>query len=205
MEPARTVGQPDANESREEAQPEATPILARDEGVSGLLGELATRLEKVEEHLAESHRRAAHRESVIDRLHEENQRLHGGIRRMILEPVVTDLIRLYDQLEREADRPDANGGDGQLLRSFADDVAQILDRCGIEVFSAEPGDPFERGRHRPVGVVACDDESRHKTVAKVVAAGFYERETGLVRRPVNAHFHQYSPGGEGGPAPDPAQ
>ena len=106
-----TVGQPDANESGEESQPEATPTLARDEGVSGLLGELATRLEKVEEHLAESHRRAAHRESVIDRLHEENQRLHGGIRRMILEPVVTDLIRLYDQLEREG-RPGGRPGTG---------------------------------------------------------------------------------------------
>ena len=170
----------------------------------GLLGELATRLEKVEEHLTEFHRRAAHRESVIDRLHEENQRLHGGIRRMILEPVVADLIRLYDQLEREARRLDANGQDGQLLRSFADDVAQILDRCGIEVFTAEPGEPFERGRHRPVGVVACDDESRHNTVAEVVAAGFYERETSLVRRPVQAHFHQYSPGGEDEPAPGPA-
>lgn len=201
-EPAPAAGQPDA--SREEAQTEETPALARDEGVPESLGELVTRLDKVEEHLAEFHRRAAHRESVIDRLHEENRRLHDGFGRLLLEPVVADLIRLYDQLGREGRRLDANGEDGQLLRSFADDVALILDRCGIEVFSAEPGEPFERGRHRAVGVVACDDESRHNTVAEVVAAGFYERETSLVRRPVQARFHQYSPGGEGGPAPGPA-
>ena len=44
-----------------------------------VLGELARRLGRVEEHLAEFHRRAAHRESVIDRLHEENQRLRDGV------------------------------------------------------------------------------------------------------------------------------
>ena len=53
---------------------------------SGTAGELAGRLDQVEAHLAEFHRRAAHRESVIDRLHEENQRLHDGIGRIILDP-----------------------------------------------------------------------------------------------------------------------
>jgi molecular chaperone GrpE (heat shock protein) len=177
-----------------------------------LLAGMAGRLDKVEEQLAEFHRRSAHRESVIDRLHEENQRLRGGIGRIILEPVVADLIRLYDQLDREVRRLDADGQDQRLLWSFAEDVLQILDRCGIDVFSAEPGDPFERHQHRPLGVVACDDESRHNTVAQVVAVGFYERDTGRVRRPVHARFHQYAPGrgkdggrGEAGPIPDPEQ
>ncbi len=84
---------------------------------------------------------------------------------------MADLIRLYDQLDREVRRLEADGQDRRLLWSFAEDVAQILDRCGIEIFSAEPGDPFERDRHRPLAVVTCDDESRHNTVAEVVAVG----------------------------------
>jgi molecular chaperone GrpE (heat shock protein) len=64
------------------------------------LAELTSRLAKVEGQLAEFHQRAAHRELVIDRLHEENQQLRGGLGRIILEPVVADLIRLYDQLSR---------------------------------------------------------------------------------------------------------
>ena len=83
-----------------------------------------------------------------------------GSARLILEPVVADLIRLYDQLAREVRRLDAAGQDRRLIRSFAEDVGQILDRCGIEVFSAEPGDPFERDRHRAAGRGACDDQSR---------------------------------------------
>jgi molecular chaperone GrpE len=155
--------------------------------------ELARRLDKIEAQLAEFHRRSAHRESVIDRLHEENQRLRAGIARIVLEPVVADLIRLYDQLGREVRRLEAGGQDPHLLWSFAEDVVQILDRCGIEVFSAEPGDRFERDRHRPLAVVACDDESTHNTVAEVVAVGFVERDTGRIRRPVQARVHQYSP------------
>jgi len=159
-------------------------------------GDLAGRLGRVEAQLAEFHRRSAHRELVIDRLHEENQQLRGGMARLILEPVVADLIRLDDQLTREVRRLESDGQDPRLLWSFAEDVRQILDRCGIDVFSAEPGDPFDRDRHRPLAVVPCQDESRHNTVAEVVAAGFAERETGRVRRPVHARFYQYSPGSQ---------
>ena len=158
-----------------------------------LTGELAGRLDKIEAQLTEFHRRSAHRESVVDQLHAENQRLREGMGRLILEPVVTDLIRLHDQLAREVRRLEAEGQDPQMIGSFAEDVEQILERCGIDIFSAEPGDAFEGDRHRVLAVVACDDESRHNTVAEVVAVGFLERDTGRIRRPVQARVHQYSP------------
>ena len=55
-----------------------------------------------------------------------------------------------------------------------------------------------------VGVVACEDESEHNTVAEVLAPGFYERDTGRVRRPVQACFHQFAPAGKAR-QPDEAQ
>lgn len=203
-DPVPAVDQPAAGESGEEARTGETPAPAGGEDVPGLLGELNRRLGKVEEHLAGFHRLEAHRESIIDQLHEDNQRLRDGVGRLVLEPVVADLIRLHDQLEREVRRLGADAPDGRLLRSFAAEVLEILDRCGIESFPAEPGEPFQRGRHRPVGVVACDDESQHDTVAEVAAAGFYERDTGRVRRPLQAYIYQYSPGGATG-SPDVAQ
>jgi molecular chaperone GrpE len=159
----------------------------------GSLAGLAGRLGKLEEQVAEFNRRSAHREAVIDRLHEENQRLRSGMERIILEPVITDLIRLHDQLGREARRLAAANEDPLLPQSFADEIAQVLDRCGIDLFTASPGDLFERGRHRPLAAVACDDDSWHNTVAEVVAAGFCERETGRVRRPVQVRVFQYTP------------
>jgi molecular chaperone GrpE len=109
------------------------------------------------------HQRSAHRETVIDRLHEENQLLRRGLRRSILEPVVADLVRLYDGLSRQARRP---GGETAVFASFADDVLLALERCGVDPFTAEPGDAYTVGL----------------------------RESGIVRRPLRARFHRLPDG-----------
>jgi molecular chaperone GrpE (heat shock protein) len=157
------------------------------------LGELSSRLGRVEEQLAGFHQRAAHREGVIDQLHEENQLLKAGLSRVVLEPVVTDLIRLHDQLSREARRQAGDGQDAKLAWLFADEVVQILERCGIDAFTADPGDPFDSSRHHPLAVVASAEEAKDKTVAEVLGTGFTDRGTGHVRRPLQARFHQYAP------------
>lgn len=160
---------------------------------AGLQPELAERLTAIEGAISEFHRRSAHREAVIDRLHEENQRLRGGRHRALLEPVITDLIRLYDSLLREAARlggDDTEPARDGLLESFADDVLLTLERCGLEEFTARQGEPFDPARHSAVSIVPVDDEALDNTVAEVVAIGFIERDTGRIRRPVRARFHQ---------------
>jgi molecular chaperone GrpE (heat shock protein) len=148
--------------------------------------ELGARLSAVEAQLSEFNRRAEHREQIIDRLHEENQRLRQGEHRVVLEPVIADLIRLYDQLAREA-RRDPDG----ILPSFVAEVADILDRCGIEAFEAEVGESYRTDRHRPLAVVPTALPDQHNTVAEAVAAGFIDRAAGRTRRPAQARFYQY--------------
>jgi molecular chaperone GrpE len=165
-----------------------------------VLGMVLERLAGIEAGIAEFHQRSAYREAVIDRLHQDNQLLRSGERRALLEPVVADLIRLYDALEREAARleaePDGSAATGALLRGFASEVELILDRCGIERFSAEAGDPYRAGEHRPLSVVPVADPARHNTLAVVLAPGFRDRDSGRVKRPVHARFHQYKEQGD---------
>lgn len=151
---------------------------------------LAERLQGVEEQLGEFHRRAEHRETVIDRLHSENQLLRAGLRSSILAPVVADLLRLYDDLGKEAaGQPDA--AVRRMFASFADDTEMILDRCGMEAFFPKPGDRFEPNLHSPTGTVVTEDPSLHNTIESVFAPGFTEREGGRVRRSARARFWQY--------------
>ncbi|GAB3680124.1 hypothetical protein GCM10027589_50280 [Actinocorallia lasiicapitis] len=157
-----------------------------------LLLALATRLTAVEQQLGDFHRRSAHRETVIDRLHEENQVFRSGQRRAVLDPVVVDLFRLYDGLRKEASRL-AGEPHGRVLESFADETELILERCGIEAFEPKPGDPFEAARHNPSSTVPTDDPARHNTVEAVLSAGFVDREAGRVRRPARARFYQFVP------------
>lgn len=159
------------------------------------LDQVLDRLADIKRQLDEFHRRSAHREAVIDRLHEENQELRTGLQRLVLDPVVADLIRLHGALAREAARldgqPPTAGAAGALLGSFATDVELILDRCGVEPFSTSPGDPYRPGEHEPLGTVPTADADRHNTLVEVLAVGFRERDSGRVRRPVQARFHRY--------------
>jgi molecular chaperone GrpE (heat shock protein) len=171
------------------------------------LAQVVERLRAIEDQLREHGRRAAHREAVIDRLHAENQELRAGLRRTILDPVVGDLIRLFDALSREARRLQGQDGDttaisGGLIHSFAGDVELILDRCGIESFSADPGDRYRTGEHHAISVLPADNPERDGTLAELVSVGFRERDQGRVRRPLQGRFYRYRAAAEPAGHPD---
>ena len=168
----------------------------RDEGATegpGGLSDIAERLRLLEQHGAEYHRRAAHREAVIDRLHLENQKLRDEVRGSVFDPITADLMRLYDSLRRDADRlaeVGADPGAAKLMNSYAADVELILDRCGLEPFTASPGEPFKLGEHSVVDTIETGEEDRKDTVSVVTAIGFRARDTGQVKRPVRAIFYR---------------
>jgi molecular chaperone GrpE len=155
--------------------------------------EIMARLDLIEQQAAEYHRRSAHRESVIDHLHAENQELRDNARRSVFEPVAADLARLYDSLGQEADRLTGTGPDpamAKLMLSFAEDVELVLDRCGFEPVTAVAGDPFIVGEHAVVAVDDTEDESLNNTVARVVATGLRDKATGQVRRPLKVRVYR---------------
>jgi molecular chaperone GrpE len=161
--------------------------------ISGTQQEIIERLELIEQQAGEYHRRSAHTESVIDRLHAENQELRDNARSSVFEPVAADLIRLYDSLSREAERlagAVADPAAAKLMMSFAEDAELILDRCGFEPVGATAGDPFIVGEHAAVAVDITDDESLNNTVARVVATGLRDKATGVVRRPLKARVYR---------------
>jgi molecular chaperone GrpE (heat shock protein) len=160
---------------------------------------LDERLAAIEARLGDLNDRAAHREAVIDRLHSEKEELRRGERRALLEPVVADLIRMHDSLTAAAARAgaEAQPAHAELLRTFAEDVETMLDRCGIDTMTAEPGADHDVSEHRAVGVLLTDVRERHNTVADVVGIGFRDRDSGRVRRPLLARFHRFEGAGAG--------
>jgi molecular chaperone GrpE len=171
----------------------ATATQEQSRIISGTQQEIIERLELIEQQAGEYHRRSAHTESVIDRLHAENQELRDNARRSVFEPVAADLIRLYDSLSQEAERlagAEAVAAIAKLMMSFAEDVELILDRCGFEPVAAAAGDPFIVSEHAAVAVSTTDDQSLNNTVARVVASGLRDKATGVVRRPLKARVYR---------------
>lgn len=138
-------------------------------GLAGLTG-LTAAVER-------EHERAAHREAIIDRLHEDNQALRRGELQAMFEPVRAALYRLHDLTRREAERwatpdpPDA-AHTASLLTAVTDEIAEALARTGVERFAVKPGDPFDPARHRPVATEPVMDPALDGTVVRVRADGF---------------------------------
>jgi molecular chaperone GrpE (heat shock protein) len=123
------------------------------------------------------HERAAFRESVIDRLHGENERLRRGELEALLEPVRGGLFRLHDMARRGATQwravPDLTRADGAaLLDAVAEEAADVLVGVGVKRFEAVVGEAYDPGRHRPVAATPVAEAWRDNTVAEVRLAGF---------------------------------
>jgi hypothetical protein len=181
------------------AAPEGAEQVAAPEGaeqVTASLHRIEAGLAAVRATLAETSERAAARERVIDRLHEENQRLRVGERQLLLRPVLVDLCRLRDGLLRQAATLPASVAAAEmskLLESFAYSVEQALDRCGVRPLGSSRGDAVDPGQHRVVDTVAAAEPDQDGRVADVLADGYLDTVDNRVLAPTAVRACRWTP------------
>jgi molecular chaperone GrpE (heat shock protein) len=95
----------------------------------------------------------------------------------MLDPFIRDVIALCDTCHRNAQawlaKPDATPEDiHRVLTDVAGDVSLILDRQGVETFTPDRGERFDRGRHRAARTEPTDDAERDSTVAEALRPGY---------------------------------
>lgn len=176
-----------------EASPEPDGDMA--DSMKSALRELAEAVQGLNDRLRDEHERAAHRETVIDRLHDENLSLRSGESARMLDPVVRDLIRLYDELERTAQawvlRTEITPSEAaDAFASLAIETELILSRQGVDRFAAKTGDAFARAEQRAVAAVPADDRTLDGDIARVLRSGFRSGER--VVRPAEVQVYRYS-------------
>lgn len=146
--------------------------------VLAALGEL-TRVVALE------HERAAARERVIDRLHEENQTLRRNEWDTVVEPVRNALFALHASLRQEAGRWADRAGSAEeaarLFDAFARDASEALERLALEPFEVEVGVAFDPVRHKHRRDVPVGDPALDGTVAACTTPGFIKGDR-VVRR-----------------------
>ena len=163
----------------------------------GMIMELRVSLRELTSQLAREHDRAQARETVIDRLHAEVERLREGEARTLLRPAVTDLRRLRDDLATQARSVPAEMTKGEvavLLESYADSVALILERCGVvPVRPVARETRFEPHQQQAVGVVGTGQAALDGIVAEVVSDGYAEAGTGRPVAPARVTVYKATP------------
>jgi molecular chaperone GrpE len=168
------------------------PLLPAE--LSGRLAAIEAGLAEVVQRITSESDRALARERVIDRQHEEIERLKAIERAGQLRPIITDLCRLRNGLLRQAGTVPAEMSGPQvatLLDSFAATVAEVLERCGVAALPGEVGSAFAPSRQQVAAVVEIDDPERDGTVAEVVQEGYAEIDGGKVVVPARIRLHRY--------------
>ncbi|MGI5340798.1 nucleotide exchange factor GrpE [Streptomyces sp. CA-181903] len=141
--------------------------------------ELSSLAAEFTEALARQQRLAERREAIVTRLHDEVERLRQGEMETALDLVRHSLIRLHDQILRQAEHVDGPLGVDELralLTALADEAADTVARTGVERYVPRRGEAFDRALQRPVGRVAAESPEAERTVARVVTAGFVQGE-----------------------------
>jgi molecular chaperone GrpE (heat shock protein) len=125
--------------------------------------------------LAREQELAERREGVIDRLHAELEQLRRGDLELALDLVRHPLMRLHDQILRQAEAiqvPLSVQELGALLRALADETADALAATGVDRYLASVGEAYDPARHRPVGRAPAEEPEQDRTVSRTVSAGF---------------------------------
>ncbi len=119
------------------------------------------------------------KERTIDILHKQLQDYKDDLTLKILRPLVSELIRLYDDIEHlvpETARAEAESS--PLFRQVINhvdmlrgDIESMLNNNGIESYSLD-GDAFDSTLQRTVSIISTSIPEQDKTVAKRVRRGF---------------------------------
>ena len=155
---------------------------------------LVSAMANMADQLREANRISEGRERVIDRLHDENQKLKQGELQQVMLPVFRDLIRLYDDLKitaaNYADR-DGNEKTATELTCYRETVGDILYRYGVERIEVAVGESFNPKEHKAVATVPSSDSEQDRTVAKIIRDGF-QTDIRVVRN-VEVEVYRHAP------------
>lgn len=143
-------------------------------GMNTILTEITTLHQTIKERL--SYDRV--KEEAFDRLYAEVEEVRQERSFQQIRPLLMDLILLYDRIELSIqhiyEQEGSTPGAAQLLKSFRDEVLEILYRREVEMIVV--GSPaFDRTLQQVIKVQPTAFASEHNQVVRVVRRGFRYR------------------------------
>jgi molecular chaperone GrpE (heat shock protein) len=159
----------------------AAELRAELSELSGRIGELAAAA-------AELSRLRSRDTELIARLHEDVTRLRSGEIATALNPVVTGMIKLHDQMISLGALDDPASPVGMLHTQ----LLQIMElTCAVRPFTPTVGERFDASHHTGTRRRPTTDASLDGTIASSIRAGFV-RADGSVVRVAEVEVHRLS-------------
>ena len=142
------------------------------------LAELGERLDEVAASAAELSRLRSRDTDLIAKLHDDVTRLRSGEIAAALNPVVSGMIRLHDQMVSLGANADPASPVGMLHTQ----LLQIMElTCAVRPFMPTVGEPFDASHHTGTRRRPTTDASLDATIAAAIKAGFVRADGSVVR------------------------
>jgi hypothetical protein len=169
------------------ADPDTVPASALAEVQTALMS-LGSKVDGLATTTAELARLRTRDTDLISRLHDDVTTLRSGEVAAALNPVVSGMIKLHDQMVSLGALTDPASPVGMLYTQLLQTMELT---CGVRPFSPARGDPFDASRHTGTRRIPTTDASADGTIADTIKAGFI-RDDGSVVRVAEVEVHRLS-------------
>src|ERR1022692_2537556 len=183
-----TAAGPEATPAAE--SPAATESALADavDGIQTALSALGDRVGGIADAAAELARLRSRDADLIGRLHDDVTRLRTGEIAAALNPVVTGMIKLHDQMVSLGALSDLASPVGMLHTQ----LLQILElTCAVKPFAPSAGEQFDASHHTGAKRIATTAPAADGTAAATIKTGFV-RADGSVVRVADVEVHRLS-------------
>ncbi|HYS32071.1 MAG TPA: hypothetical protein VEM58_07400, partial [Streptosporangiaceae bacterium] len=169
------------------AQPDTVPAADLLRALTALTA-IGSRVDDVAAAAAELARLRSRDTDLIARLHDDVTRLRSGEVAAALNPVVTGMIKLRDQMVSLGALDDPASPVGMLHTQ----LLQVMElTCAVKPFTPSAGERFDASRHTGTRRKPTADPAADGTVASTIKAGFV-RADGSVVRVAEVEVHRLS-------------
>ena len=152
------------------------------------LTSLGARVDELAAAAAELARLRTRDTDLIARLHDDVTKLRTGEISAALNPVVTGMIKLHDQMVSLGALNEPDSPVGMLYTQLLQTMELT---CAVKPFSPVAGERFDASRHTGARRVPTTDASADGTIAGTIRAGF-ARADGSVVRVAEVEVHRLS-------------
>lgn len=183
-QPAEDAPEKDPGATAENAGPETENAGARPQGDQSIHSEISTlrrQLQKLASEFESKLKYDAHKNKIIDNLHDELQEFRDGVIKKHLHSMVMDLIKIIDDIRKykahyaEQNTETSPAQTAQNLLDFMDDIASDLEDLfawqGVSPFRCDDK-KFDNNRQRVVKKIETDDPEKDKLVAASIRPGY---------------------------------
>lgn len=115
---------------------------------------------------------------VNENLHKENLELKEGLYDTLALSVLRDVVDVASDMMMDIRRYEKNEGhaEAEAVKSSLEDLHVMLEKHGVTVYQAQPGEKYEPIRQRIIKTIDIEEEAKERVVAKAAGYGYIFRK-----------------------------